>query len=695
MKIPKIKIFIVFFIFFISSRQYAQWNRTSLNTDITCSVINGNNIFLGTNGSGILISTNNGSSWEATNQGLTNKLVYSITTNGTDIFAGTNDGVFVSSDNGTHWTSAGLTNMSVKSLVLNGSTLLAGTWGGFFMSTDNGHNWVQHDNGLTNTYVNCLLYFGTDLLIGTDGGGIFRSTDDGSTWNGANTGIPGISNALSFAVINNNVFVTVPYNSGVYVSANNGTNWNAVNTVANQTFITSIATSGTNLYVGTDNAGTFLSTDNGNNWSAFGSGLPADSIITYLFVEGNSLFANTINGSVYSFTLNNIGWAQVLNNTSVNSIATIGNNIFAGVVGGGIFRSTDNGETWSSTLQSNIGTDRITENGTDVFVEGSGGIALSIDNGNTWNKINSGLPIYNNSGEVTCLAINSMNLYAGVEDSIGTLGSVYYSSNYGKTWSSTNLSNSGLIMGVLSVNNNIFAGFYGEGVFRSTDNGITWGTVNNGITVPYIYVLANSGATIFAGGPGVYRSTDMGDSWSAENNILPNDNLGKYTVRDFVFYKNNIFVGTSAGVFLSTNNGDTWLDVNEGLINKNVWSLAINQNYLFVATEAGIKRRAINEMVTGVQSKEINLPTIFSLSQNYPNPFNPTTTIIYTIPKSSLVTIKVYDILGKLVETLVNAQKIVGNYKVEFNASKFASGVYFYQLRAGNFISTKKLVLLK
>ena len=83
------------------------------------------------------------------------------------------------------------------------------------------------------------------------------------------------------------------------------------------------------------------------------------------------------------------------------------------------------------------------------------------------------------------------------------------------------------------------------------------------------------------------------------------------------------------------------------------------------------------------------------LSANYPNPFNPTTKIKYSIPKQSLVTLKVYDDLGKQVQTLVNEVKSIGNYEVNFNASNLASGVYFYRLQAGNFIQTKKMMLLK
>lgn len=101
-------------------------------------------------------------------------------------------------------------------------------------------------------------------------------------------------------------------------------------------------------------------------------------------------------------------------------------------------------------------------------------------------------------------------------------------------------------------------------------------------------------------------------------------------------------------------------------------------------------------IITGINNQTANnLPKSYSLNQNYPNPFNPSTIISYSVPKSSLVTIKVYDILGREVETLVNEQKNPGNYNITFNADKLASGVYFYQLRASDYTSIKKMLLLK
>ena len=88
-------------------------------------------------------------------------------------------------------------------------------------------------------------------------------------------------------------------------------------------------------------------------------------------------------------------------------------------------------------------------------------------------------------------------------------------------------------------------------------------------------------------------------------------------------------------------------------------------------------------------------PVNFSLSQNYPNPFNPNTTIKYEISEMSFVTLKVFDLLGKEVATLINEEKPMGNYEIKFDGSKLTSGIYFYQLQAGAFVETKKMILLK
>ena len=89
------------------------------------------------------------------------------------------------------------------------------------------------------------------------------------------------------------------------------------------------------------------------------------------------------------------------------------------------------------------------------------------------------------------------------------------------------------------------------------------------------------------------------------------------------------------------------------------------------------------------------LPDNYFLQQNYPNPFNPSTTISYLVPEIEFVTLKVYDVLGNEIVTLVNGEKSVGSYKAEFNGIELPSGIYFYRLQAGSFVETKKMILMK
>ncbi|MEZ4823233.1 MAG: T9SS type A sorting domain-containing protein [Ignavibacteria bacterium] len=99
--------------------------------------------------------------------------------------------------------------------------------------------------------------------------------------------------------------------------------------------------------------------------------------------------------------------------------------------------------------------------------------------------------------------------------------------------------------------------------------------------------------------------------------------------------------------------------------------------------------------VVGINNLSSIVPDKYSLSQNYPNPFNPTTNVEFGIAELGFVTLKIYDGLGREVQTLVNGNLSPGNYKVDFDGSNFASGIYYYKLEAGNFVETKRMMLLK
>ncbi len=172
-------------------------------------------------------------------------------------------------------------------------------------------------------------------------------------------------------------------------------------------------------------------------------------------------------------------------------------------------------------------------------------------------------------------------------------------------------------------------------------------------------------------------------------------------------------------MFLSTDNGSSWNAINAGLTDLDVLSLAVKGDTLFAGTfSSGVWKRPLSEIITSADDIQIGLPTDFILKQNYPNPFNPSTKIRYSIPsvignevkQSQFVSLKVYDIIGNEVATLVNEEQFAGSYEVEFNSSghsgevrNLPSGIYFYKLQAGNpstgsgqvFTETKKMLLIK
>ncbi|MGE5861224.1 MAG: T9SS type A sorting domain-containing protein, partial [Ignavibacteria bacterium] len=154
---------------------------------------------------------------------------------------------------------------------------------------------------------------------------------------------------------------------------------------------------------------------------------------------------------------------------------------------------------------------------------------------------------------------------------------------------------------------------------------------------------------------------------------------------------NGVFV-YRYGILYTSDGGITWDPQKTGTVNTLYGVSKIGSRWLVVGENGTVLRSSFGEV--GVRDKN-ELPTAFSLQQNYPNPFNPGTKIIYSIPQASFVTLKIYDILGNEVATLVNEEKSLGNYEAEFNAANLSAGIYFYKLQAGDFVQTKKMILLK
>jgi hypothetical protein len=196
--------------------------------------------------------------------------------------------------------------------------------------------------------------------------------------------------------------------------------------------------------------------------------------------------------------------------------------------------------------------------------------------------------------------------------------------------------------------------------------------------------------------PHVFRSSDMGATWSDISSNLPDAPVNAFAVDN-----NNqsvLYVGNDVGMYVSFNTGDNWEFLGEGLPIVTVGDIKIHPtaNFLVAGTHGRSMYKIDLDMVTGIETDKGTTPlNSFVLEQNYPNPFNPSTTIQYTVGSQQFVVLKVYDILGEEIATLVNEEKSAGTYEIMFDAQVLTSGVYFYTLEAGSYIQTKKMILMR
>ncbi len=219
--------------------------------------------------------------------------------------------------------------------------------------------WIQ-TSGLLR-YIQCIAVKGLNLFAATDGG-VFRSTNNGTSWTPVNTGISDLS-VLSLAVHGSNLFVGT--NKGVFLFIDNGTSWTIVNTGLANLGVSSLAVQGSNLFVAgyyehdhddevEEDKGVFLFIDNGTSWTLVNTGLTNTHVVS-LAVNGSNLFAGTY-GGVFLSTNNGTSWVNTgLSNTPVWSLAVNGSNVFVGTYDGGVFLSTNPASRDTSWAAVNTG----------------------------------------------------------------------------------------------------------------------------------------------------------------------------------------------------------------------------------------------------------------------------------------------------------------------------------------------------
>jgi len=397
---------------------------------------------------------------------------------------------------------------------------------------------------------------------------------------------------------------------------------------------------------------------------------------------------------LYSYT--NAQWNNIpqFYSRDIYSIYFDNNNIYAG--GDSLFfRSSDNGVTWDSiaitakfvSINDIIKVDNILYVGT--YGEG---VYRSFDDGYTWQQMNSGLSYA--SKYINLFYYSNNQLYVATDG-----GGIYYMNlNSPVTWQHFN---DGL-QSLYSYSVNAFtrikdgfitaagaSGFY----YLRPDNSSEWSEkIIDSLKRPDVNAFVSFNDTIFAATDvGIFRSYDNGYSWDSVG-ILPMP----YPVNHLIREKSRIYAcyvsKNDFYIWYSDDKGEKWNFVDHQFAF--LYHLYVHGNKLWAATQYGIWYNS--QEPTLVDDDEIEVG--FILEQNYPNPFNPTTKIKFTLPTvetSYMTSLRIYNILGKEIITLINKELSSGEYEVNLDGSKLASGVYFYQLKIGSFVETKRMILMK
>jgi photosystem II stability/assembly factor-like uncharacterized protein len=599
---------------------------------------------------------------------------------------------------------------------------------------DGGDNWIIKLQTVGQSF-NSIYMINNDtcLVIGTTD--ILKTTDGGTTWDNiyhfdaSNFGLPGTISINNSCFINNNIGWVVGtrswyvppmgHQTGIILrTEDGGITWEVQNLPANAipfSYLLGVDfTDQNNGWVSGASGLIIHSTDGGLTWEIQNSGTTKDiRSIKFLnnlkgwFVADFSIMKSYDGGYSWLLSPNEPN----ITNAHLSAIDFSDNNN-AWVTGwsGTILMTNNAGLNWfnqmSGTSQPLRAVQCIDTN--TVFCSGMNAILKTTDSGNNWISQNTGLTVWRYLNSISFINENEGWI-------VGDEGTLLKTTDGGLTWIqypfslSENLSQvyfSSRDTGWVTVDPYPFPS--SGKIFRTTNGGNSWVRQNNFTVNGLLSLFFLDKNTGWIGGRNgtLIKTTDGGENWIK---ILEYEFDG-YDLYDLHFVSANVgcavgtytgfFPNTYGNIFKTNDGGDNWIEQLTPLVSNALTACYfLDQNIGWAVGEYGTIWETTNGGVTFVEEEENNStqPKEFLLQQNYPNPFNPSTTIQYTISNKQFVTLKVYDLLGREVATLVNEEKAAGSYGIEFGVKslELCSGIYFYKLQAGDFVETKKMILLK
>lgn len=376
-------------------------------------------------------------------------------------------------------------------------------------------------------------------------------------------------------------------------------------------------------------------------------------------------------------------------------------------------RSSNGGRSWDSVSRYRAGLGAMVVDPFDskhIYLSHDGisfssnDASVSTDAGQSWVMAFIG-SIYRTS-IVEPAPSGSGAVYVGVGP-----GRIYRTTNRGLGWTQLASPTDFLWSLAISKSNDsvLYAGCDRTG-WKSTNGGNSWAQVSYGFQPNQairIRVDPRSENIVYATmvDRGVYKSTDGGTTWNEMNTGIPASNRAVASIAINPKRPDEVYVGVSANgdvFYRSTNGGALWESYGNGLpgpgatVNAIAIDTASNRLFLGVTGFGDLSGIYSNDStIVSVQPQVVKNPNSLKLLQNYPNPFNPVTSISYDLLAGARVSLKVYDMLGREVATLVDGFVQEGYHRETLNAAHLASGVYFYRIQAGSFVQTKKLLLLR